>query len=118
MAMLRKACLVLVGIAATAPAPALAAVPEYGVVLLKTYPHDPSAFTEGLLYKDGFLYESTGRNGQSFIRKVALETGTVLQQTQIDQRYFGEGIVNWKDRLIELTWQSQIGFVYDLGTFK
>ena len=103
MAMLRKASLILVGIAAMASAPGLAAVPEYDVVLLKTFPHDPHAFTEGLFYKDGFLYESTGRNGQSSIRKVVLETGEVVQEHGLDPQYFGEGIVNWKDRLIELT---------------
>jgi glutamine cyclotransferase len=118
LAMLRKASLILVGIAAMASAPGLAAVPEYGVVLLKTFPHDPHAFTEGLFYKDGFLYESTGRNGQSSIRKVVLETGEVVQEHGLDPQYFGEGIVNWKDRLIELTWKTEIGFVYEFGTFN
>ncbi|MDR3529100.1 MAG: glutaminyl-peptide cyclotransferase [Rhodopila sp.] len=114
----RTAALVIIAVAATALARVHAAVPEYNAVIVKTYPHDPRAFTEGLLYYGGFLYESTGRNGQSSIRKVMLETGSVVQQRDIDPKYFGEGIVNWKDRLIELTWKSEIGFVYDLATFK
>jgi glutaminyl-peptide cyclotransferase len=97
---------------------ASAAVPEYSAVVVRTYPHDPGAFTEGLLYQDGFLYESTGLAGRSSIRKVDLATGTVLHQRAIDPKYFGEGIVIWKDRLIELTWQDKIGFVYELDSFK
>jgi glutaminyl-peptide cyclotransferase len=93
------------------------AAPVYGFSVVRTYPHDPSAFTEGLFYKDGYLYESTGLNGRSTIRKEKLETGEVLKQRSISPSYFGEGIVFWKNRLIELTWRSQIGFVYDLNTF-
>jgi len=118
MGTLRTAALILVVFAATAFARASAAVPEYSVVIVKTYPHDPLAFTEGLFYLDGFLYESTGRNGQSSIRKVALDSGAVVQQHDLDPRYFGEGIVNWKDRLIGLTYKTEIGFVYNLGTFN
>jgi glutamine cyclotransferase len=94
-----------------------AGVPEYSATIVKTYPHDPQAFTEGLLYHDGFLYESTGREGQSSIRKVVLDTGAVVQEHSIGKQYFGEGIVIWDNRLIELTWKSQIGFVYDAATF-
>jgi len=97
---------------------AYAEVPEYGATVVHRYPHDPQAFTEGLLYHDGFLYESTGRNGQSSIRKVVLRTGTIVQQKDLDPGYFGEGIVTWKDRLIQLTWKNQIGFIYDLATFQ
>ncbi len=99
-------------------APAAAAVPEYTEVVVQTYPHDAGAFTEGLLYHDGFLYESTGLAGHSSIRKVRLETGDVVQHRDIDPKYFGEGIVIWQDRLIELTWQNHIGFVYDLATLR
>jgi glutamine cyclotransferase len=99
-------------------APVRAAVPTFGFHVVRAYPHDPKAFTEGLFYKDGFLYESTGLEGHSSIRKVRLETGTVIQAREIPPQYFGEGIVAWKGRLIELTWRSQIGFVYDLATFK
>ena len=99
------------------PGPVYSAVPEYTGVVIKTYPHDPKAFTEGLLYSGGFLYESTGRAGQSFIRKVRLESGEVLQQRAIDPQYFGEGIVIWQDKLIELTWKNELGFIYDATSF-
>jgi glutaminyl-peptide cyclotransferase len=83
--------------------------------LVKSYPHDPTAFTEGLFYLDGALYESTGLEGQSDIRKVALKTGEILQRRAIDPSYFGEGIVNWKDRLVSLTWRHRRGFVWKLA---
>jgi glutaminyl-peptide cyclotransferase len=109
----------LVVLASCACGPAApAGVPEYGYQVVHAYPHDSSAFTQGLLYLDGFLYESTGLEFQSSIRKVRLETGEVVQRFNIPQQYFGEGIINWKDRLIELTYKTQVGFVYDLGTFK
>jgi glutamine cyclotransferase len=95
---------------------ARAATPEYGYRVVHVYPHDRTAFTEGLFYLDGYLYESTGLEGRSSIRKERLETGEVLQSRAIPPQYFGEGIVNWKDRLIELTWRSHVGFVYDLAT--
>ena len=95
-----------------------AAVPRYDVEVVHTYPHDAAAFTEGLFYLNGVLYESTGLEGHSSIRKVRLETGAVLQQIDVPAQYFGEGIVNWHGHLISLTWKSQVGFVYDLGTLK
>jgi glutaminyl-peptide cyclotransferase len=85
--------------------------------LVKAYPHDATAFTEGLFYLDGALYESTGLEGQSDIRKVALKSGNILQRRIIDRPYFGEGIVNWKDRLISLTWRHRRGFVWNLADF-
>lgn len=94
-----------------------AAVPIYGVEVVHTYPHDASAFTEGLFYLNGYLYESTGLKGHSTIRKVRLETGEVLRKIDIPAQYFGEGIVNWRGHLISLTWTSQVGFVFDLDTF-
>jgi glutaminyl-peptide cyclotransferase len=97
---------------------AQAAVPVYGYEVVHTYPHDSQAFTEGLFYLNGFLYESTGLEGHSTIRKVALETGKVVQQVDVPPEYFGEGIVNWKQRLFSLTWKTQVGFEYDLATFK
>src|SRR5438105_15935787 len=96
----------------------LAEAPEYGYEVAHTYPHDPHAFTEGLFYLNGFLYESTGLERQSSIRKVKLETGEVIQRIEVPPQYFGEGIVNWKRRLVSLTWKTQVGFVYDLATFK
>ena len=95
-----------------------AAVPVYGYDVAHTYPHDPTAFTEGLFYLNGYLYESTGLEGHSTIRKVRLETGEVLEKRSVPPEYFGEGIVNWKNRLISLTWKSRVGFIYDLKTFK
>ena len=110
------ACL---AVATCAPnARAQAAAPEYGYSIVRSYPHDPNAFTEGLFYLNGLLYESTGLEGRSSIRKVRLETGQVLQERDIAPQYFGEGIVSWRDRLIELTWRSQVGFVYDLASFR
>ncbi len=88
-------------------------VPEYTFTVVHAYPHDPRAFTEGLFYQDGFLYESTGLAGQSSIRKVELQTGKILQQQDVPAAYFGEGIAPWKDRLIALTYTTQLGFVYD-----
>jgi len=85
--------------------------------VVHTYPHDPSAFTEGLFYLNGYLYESSGLTGHSTIRKVRLETGEVLRKIDIPAKYFGEGIVSWHGRLISLTWTSQVGFVFDLRTF-
>lgn len=118
LGMIRTTKLIVVIFVAMAFVPVQAAVPEYRAVIVNTYPHDLQAFTEGLFYKDGFLYESTGREGQSSIRKAVLETGEVLQRHDLDPRYFGEGIVAWKDRLIGLTWQTEIGFVFDLATFN
>jgi glutaminyl-peptide cyclotransferase len=95
-----------------------AAVPVYGYEVAHTFPHDPSAFTEGLFYLNGFLYESTGLEEHSTIRKVRLETGTVVKKIDIPPQYFGEGIVNWEGHLISLTWKSHVGFIFDLATFK
>jgi glutamine cyclotransferase len=81
-----------------------------------SYPHDPQAFTQGLEYADGFLFESTGQYGRSSIRRVELETGRVLQQVELASTYFGEGLTTWKSNLVQLTWESQIGFVYDRKT--
>jgi glutaminyl-peptide cyclotransferase len=97
--------------------PAGAALPMYGYTIVKSYPHDRGAFTQGLQYLDGFLYEGTGQNGQSSIRKVKLETGEVLQKRALAAQHFGEGIVVVGDQLIQLTWQSQIAFVYDRQSF-
>src|SRR5579884_1731308 len=93
-------------------------IPVYTFEVVHTYPHDTGAFTEGLFYYKGFLYEGTGQNGQSSIRKVKLETGEVVQKRDISEDYFGEGIINWKNKLYELTWQTQVGFLYDLATFE
>ena len=96
----------------------VAAIPTYGYRIVHVYPHDTSAYTEGLFYKDGYLYESTGEKGASSVRKVQLETGKVLRQHAVPAQYFGEGIIDWKDQLLQLTWQSGTGFVYGLDDFK
>jgi glutamine cyclotransferase len=86
--------------------------------VVRSYPHDRQAYTQGLVFHDGVLYEGTGLNGQSSIRKVRLETGEVLQIRPLDEKYFGEGIAVVGKDLIQLTWQSELGFVYDLATFN
>ena len=88
------------------------------VEVLRSYPHDRGAFTEGLLYHDGYLYESTGEVGQSSIRKVALESGKVIRRIDVPPPYFGEGIVAWGKQIISLTWQHHIGFRWSLDRFK
>ena len=93
-------------------------IPIYGYKVVHTYPHDTAAYTEGLFYLDGYLYESTGTEGESTIRKLDLATGKVLQKVDLPPPDYGEGIVAWKNRLIQLTWQSQRGYVYDLKSFK
>ena len=93
-------------------------LPTYGYRVQHVYPHDANAFTQGLQYVDGVLYEGTGLNGRSSIRKVKLETGDVLQRRDVPAQHFGEGITVWKTELIELTWQSGIAFVYDRDTFQ
>lgn len=91
-----------------------AAVHGYRVVA--SFPHDPHAFTQGLLYRDGFLYESTGRDSE--LRKVRLETGEVIRRKALADDYFGEGLTVWRDRLIQLTWKSGTGLVHDLDSLR
>lgn len=98
------------------PARSLAA--DHPVRVLQTYDHDPSAFTQGLLYHRGFLYESTGLYGKSTLRKVVPETGKVVRVFNLPPQYFGEGLALWRNRLLQLTWRSRVGFVYDLETFR
>ncbi len=86
-------------------------------MIVQVFPHDTSAYTQGLAYRDGFLYEGTGRNGRSSLRKVRLETGKVIQHVDLGPEFFGEGITIIKDRVFQLTWKSGVGFVYDLNTF-
>jgi glutamine cyclotransferase len=89
-----------------------------GYRIVHTYPHDPDAFTQGLVYVDGLLYESTGRNGRSSIRSVDVFTGKVLQHYDLATKYFGEGLTNWGGELVQLTWQTETGFVYDKFSFS
>jgi glutamine cyclotransferase len=91
--------------------------PVYDIKIVRTYPHDPSAFTQGLIFANGFLFESTGLVGRSTLRKVELETGKVFRSSTVPGVHFAEGLTRWGDKLIQLTWQSGVGFVYDMRSF-
>ena len=93
-------------------------VPIYTYKVINTYPHDNEAFTQGLVFEGGYLYEGTGQYGSSTLRKVELETGKVVQIYKLPPHFFGEGITIYKNHIIQLTWQSQIGFVYDIKSFS
>jgi glutaminyl-peptide cyclotransferase len=112
----RRSALAL--LAAALAAPAIAATPVQGFKVVNSYPHDPGAFTQGLFFHDGFLFEGTGLRGRSSIRKVEIETGRVVQAVELPPEVFGEGITQWGDRLIGITWQEQTAYVLDLKTFK
>jgi glutaminyl-peptide cyclotransferase len=103
--------------ATTAPA-AAKAIPVIAATVVKTYPHDPKAFTQGLEFADGHLFESTGRLGQSTLRECALETGRVLRKVNLPEGEFGEGVTVFHGKIYQLTWLSKKGFIYDLGTLK
>ena len=92
--------------------------PRYGFRVLKAFPHDPTAFTQGLVFADGIFYESTGLRGFSTLRKVTPETGNVIQQIPIEEPYFAEGLALVGNELLQLTWEEKTGFVYDKTTLK
>ena len=94
------------------------AAPVSGYRIVAEYPHDPDAFTQGLSIHNGGLYEGTGLEGESTLRRVDLESGEVLQSRELDDEYFGEGIAVLNDRIYQLTWESGKGFVYDRETFE
>jgi glutaminyl-peptide cyclotransferase len=96
----------------------LQTAPVYGYKVVKSYPHDHAAFTQGLQYLDGKFFEGTGLNGRSSIRRVDVATGHVEQKQGVSRDFFGEGITVFGNQLFELTWQSNIAFVYDKATFK
>lgn len=102
---------------ATIP-PSGSKAPKYGYTVVRSYPHDPNAYTQGLEFRDGVLYEGTGLKGKSAIRRVELESGKVLFEQRIHPQYFGEGITLMAGKLFQLTWQDRVGFVYDPKTFK
>jgi glutaminyl-peptide cyclotransferase len=91
---------------------------EYTFKVVKSYPHDAKAFTQGLEFRDGFLYEGTGQVGRSALRKVELATGKVLQEYLVPRPFFGEGITVVNQQIVQLTWQHQTGFLYDKASFK
>ena len=92
-------------------------VPVYGYRMVRAFPHDSGAFTQGLVMADGVLFESTGLNGRSSLRRVDLATGTVLQSRELSRQFFGEGVTVLGKRIIQLTWRTGVGFVYDRDTF-
>lgn len=100
------------------PGSAQPSVPIYGYEVVRSYPHDRSAFTQGIIFRNGVFYEGTGLNGRSTLRKVKPETGEVLQVKPLGPEYFGEGITDWKGSLVQITWKNEIGFVYDMNTFE
>lgn len=119
--------LVLLGIGALAVACArspwelsgrTASPPLYGFRVVNAYPHDPRARTQGLVYRDGFLFESTGLKRRSTLRRVRLESGEVVQQRALNAKYYAEGLTDWGNRLVQLTWLSNTGLLYDLRTFR
>ncbi|MDQ2977383.1 MAG: glutaminyl-peptide cyclotransferase [Acidobacteriota bacterium] len=93
-------------------------VPTYGYEVVNTWPHDTGAYTQGLVFQDGKLLESTGEVGHSSLRRVELETGKVLQKVDVPPPYFAEGIALFKGKIYQLTWQHQRGFIYDAGSFQ
>lgn len=99
------------------PSPTPVAVSYYGYEVVNVYPHDPGAWTEGLAYEDGVLYEGTGRKGHSSLRKVELKTGKVLQKVDLADPYYGEGIAIYGQKILQLAWQQHVGFVYDKNSF-
>ncbi len=107
----------LAAVGTTTPAAQRRAAPVLGFKVVATFPHDPNAFTQGLVYADGELYESTGLHGESTVRRVELATGLVLQRRAVGAQYFAEGLALVGDELLQLTWQHQLGFVYDRRTF-
>lgn len=88
------------------------------VQVVRAYPHDARAYTQGLVFENGFLYEGTGKYGESTLRKVELQTGRVVQSHSLDRRHFGEGIAIVGNQIVQLTWRSHVGIVYDKATFK
>ena len=110
--------LAVVAMAAVVVVAQQAAPVRYGYEVVATYPHDPGAFTQGLVYRDGVLFESTGLRGESTLREVRLETGEVVRQRALARQYFAEGLALWDDRLVQLTWTSELGFVWDAASFE
>lgn len=89
-----------------------------GFRVLHTYPHDPNAYTQGLIFEDGHLYESTGLYDRSSLREVDLQTGRVIHEYDLPSQYFGEGLTNWGNAIVQITWKAHTGFVYDRATFR
>jgi glutaminyl-peptide cyclotransferase len=104
--------------AKAAAKPAASPAIEYGYKVVKTYAHDRRSFTQGFEFRAGVIYESTGREGMSYIRRWKIDTGEVLQQVDLSPQYFGEGITVLNQRITQLTYKTEVGFVYDQTSFK
>ena len=115
--MLKPAALAALVLSSCACSAAMAAIPVYGFIVKNTYPHDPQAFTQGLFFRDGHLYETTGLTGRSTLRRIELKTGKVLQKAELPKEVFGEGSTAYGDNILGLTWQSKTGYVFDAKTF-
>ena len=115
--MLKPAALAALVLSSCACSAAMAAIPVYGFIVKNTYPHDPQAFTQGLFFRDGHLYETTGLTGRSTLRRIELKTGKVLQKADLPKDVFGEGSTAYGDNILGLTWQSKTGYVFDAKTF-
>ena len=92
-------------------------IPVYTYDIINSYPHDQNAFTQGLVYNDGYIYESTGLHGLSSLRKLDLQSGKIIQIASLPYRFFGEGITIFHDKIVQLTWKSRVGIVYDKKSF-
>lgn len=114
---MRRTWLALLTLSSSILAAAQISAPTDSYQVLHTYQHDSHAFTQGLIYVDGHLYESTGLNGRSSLRMVDLATGTVLQKHDLPPEIFGEGLTDWGSTLVQLTWTSHKAFVYDRFSF-
>lgn len=115
------ACAATLAVRAQAPPaypPPASKAPRYGYTVVRSFPHDPKAFTQGLEYFDGFLYEGTGLKGRSAVRKVELESGKVVQEEKLHPQYFGEGITIAQGKIFQVTWKDRQGFIYDAKTMK
>ena len=93
-------------------------IPVYTYKIVNTYPHDRNAFTQGLIFEDGVLYEGTGLRGRSTLRRVELQTGDILQIHELPAQFFGEGVTIYENKVIQLTWLSNVGFIYDKDSFE
>ncbi|HET7114602.1 MAG TPA: glutaminyl-peptide cyclotransferase [Pyrinomonadaceae bacterium] len=98
--------------------PENAVVPKLGYQIVNVWPHDPNAFTQGLVFLDGKMIESTGQEGRSSLRNVELETGKILKKVDVPEPYFAEGIALLNNKIYQLTWQHQRGFIYDAQSFQ
>ena len=88
------------------------------IAIINIFPHDPESFTQGLVYHQGYLYESTGLNGKSALKKIDIKSGKTVKRVNLSEKYFGEGMAIIDNKIYQLTWQNQTGFIYDLVSFR